>query len=75
MYTRLKNAEQCKKQLNQLHTYADQIKSDSLSEDLLFTEANYYQTFGMPDKSLACYKELVSKTFERKRRKRHRAML
>lgn len=25
MYTRLKNAEQCKKQLNQLHTYADQI--------------------------------------------------
>ena len=61
MYTRLKNAEQCKKQLNQLHTYADQIKSDSLSEDLLFTEANYYQTFGMPDKSLACYKELFRK--------------
>ena len=50
-----------KKQLNQLHTYADQIKSDSLSEDLLFTEANYYQTFGMPDKSLACYKELFRK--------------
>lgn len=61
MYTRLKKAEQCKKQLNQLHTYADQIKSDSLSEDLLFTEANYYQTFGMPDKSLACYKELFRK--------------
>ena len=61
MYTRLKNAEQCKNQLNQLHTYADQMKSDALSEDLLFTEANYYQTFGMPDKSLACYKELFQK--------------
>ena len=48
---RLKMQSNVKKQLNQLHTYADQIKSDSLSEDLLFTRANYYQTFGMPDKS------------------------
>lgn len=61
MYTRLKNAEQCKLQLKQLHTYVDQIKSDSLLEDLLFAEANFYQTFGMPDKSLACYKELFQK--------------
>lgn len=61
MYTRLKNTEQSKLQLNQLHTYVDQMKSDSLLEDLLFTEANYYQTFGMQDKSLACYKELFQK--------------
>lgn len=61
MYTRLKNAEQCKVLLNQMHTYADQMKSDSIKEDLLYTEADYYQTFGMPDKSLAVYKQLFQK--------------
>ena len=61
MYTRLKNADQCRIQLNQLKTYADQMKSDSLKEELLFTEADYYQTFGMTDKSLECYKSLFGK--------------
>lgn len=61
MYTRLKNADQCRIQLNQLKTYADQMKSDSLKEELLFTEADYYQTFGMTDKSLECYKSLFQK--------------
>lgn len=61
MYTRLKNAEQCKRQLDLLHTYADQMKSDSVAEDLLLAEAGFYRTFGMPDKSLACYKELFRK--------------
>lgn len=61
MYTRLKNADQSRIQLNQLKTYADQMKSDSLQEELLFTEADYYQTFGMADKSLECYKELLQK--------------
>lgn len=61
MYTRLKNAEQSKLQLNQLHTYANQIKSDSLTESMLLLEADYYQNFGMSDKSLACYKQLFLK--------------
>lgn len=61
MYTNLKNTEQCKLLLNQLHNYADQLKSDSLQEELLMTEANYYQTFGMTDKSLDCYKKLFQK--------------
>jgi hypothetical protein len=30
--------------LKQLHSYTDQLKSDSLQEELLMTEANYYQT-------------------------------
>ena len=61
MYTNLKNTEQCKILLNQLHSYADQLKSDSLQEELLTTEAGYYQTFGMTDKSLECYKTLFQK--------------
>ena len=44
MYTNLKNTEQCKILLKQLHSYTDQLKSDSLQEELLMTEANYYQT-------------------------------
>lgn len=61
MYTNLKNTEQCKILLKQLHTYADQLKSDSLTEALLMTEAGYYQTFGMTDKSLECYNAIFQK--------------
>ncbi|GFI00916.1 HAMP domain-containing sensor histidine kinase [uncultured Phocaeicola sp.] len=61
MYTNLKNTEQCKILLKQLHTYSDHLKSDSLREELLMTEAGYYQTFGMTDKSLECYKALFQK--------------
>lgn len=61
MYTNLKNTEQCKILLKQLHTYSDQLKSDTLKEELLMTEAGYYQTFGMTDKSLECYKTLFQR--------------
>ena len=43
MYTNLKNTEQCKILLQQLHSYTDQLKSDSLQEELLMTEANHYE--------------------------------
>lgn len=59
MYMRLNNHEQCQKQLNQLKVYADQAKTDNLQEDLLMTQAGYYQKFGMTEKSLDCYKKLV----------------
>jgi signal transduction histidine kinase len=59
MYTALKNMEQCRGLLGQLHTYADQLKNDSLSQDLLFTEANLYHVFGQEEKSLACYKRML----------------
>ena len=75
MYTRLKNAEQCKKQLNQLHTYADQIKSDSLSEDLLFTELIITKHSVCRTKASHAIKNCFEKRSKRKRRKRHRAML
>lgn len=58
MYTRLKNSEQCQKQLEYLHNFADQSKSADLREKLLFIEADYYQTTGQSAKSLQCYKQL-----------------
>ena len=61
MYLRLNNKEQCQKQLNQLKVYADQAKTDALQEDYLMSEAGYYQKFGMTEKSLECYKQLVQK--------------
>lgn len=61
MYMRLNNAEQSKLQVEKLEDYATKAKSNEVSEDLLLTKANYFQKFGMNDKSLQCYKELVQK--------------
>ncbi len=61
IYIRLKNADQCKSQVELLKTYANQAGTDVLQEEVWLLEANYYQTFGMTDKSLACYKQLVQK--------------
>lgn len=61
MYMRLNNAERSKAQVEQLEAYAKQAKDDATSEDLLMTKAGYYQKFGMAEKSLECYKQLVQK--------------
>ncbi|MBR5540823.1 MAG: HAMP domain-containing histidine kinase [Bacteroides sp.] len=61
MYIRLNNAEQSKLQIEKLEDLAEKAKQDALSEDLLMTKAGYFQKFGMNDKSLQCYKELVQK--------------
>ena len=59
MYMRIKNAEQCKNQLNQLEAFAKQIKKQEFTEDLLFAQAHFYQRFDMPSQSLQCYKKLI----------------
>ena len=61
MYMRLNNAEQSKLQIEKLEDFAERAKQDEVSEDLLMTKAGYYQKFGMNDKSLQCYKQLVQK--------------
>ena len=66
MYMRLSNNDRCKMQLDQLKTYANQAQSDALQEDFLMTRANYYQKFGMTEKSLECYKQLIQKRSEGK---------
>ena len=61
MYMRLNNAEQSKLQVEKLEDFAEKAKQDEVSEDLLMTKAGYYQKFGMNDKSLQCYKQLVQR--------------
>ena len=61
MYMRLNNAEQCKLQVEKLEDWANKAQQNTLSEDLLMTKAGYFQKFGMNDKSLQCYKQLVQK--------------
>lgn len=61
MYMRLNNAEQSKLQIEKLEGFAERTQQDEVIEDLLMTKAGYYQKFGMNDKSLQCYKQLVQK--------------
>lgn len=66
MYMRLSNSERSMEQLEKMKNYANQAKLEDLQEDLLMSEAGYYQKFGMTDKSLQCYKLLVQKRSEGK---------
>ena len=65
MYTNLKNTEQCKILLKQLHSYTDLLKSDSLQEELLMTEANYYQNFRYDRQKLGMLQHLIPKALYR----------
>ena len=47
MYINLKNPARAKEQLTKLEETAKASHNDSLSNDLLYTQANYYYTFGM----------------------------
>jgi hypothetical protein len=60
MYTNIKKWEQCKTILAQLKDYASKLKSNTINEDFLFTEASLYHTFGLEEKSLAAYKQIVN---------------
>jgi len=62
MYMRLSNKQkECQEQLAKLEDWAEKANSNEVSEDLLMTKAGYFQKFGMNDKSLQCYKELVQR--------------
>ncbi len=66
LYTNLKNLQNCKVQLNILHYCASQIKSSALENELLLTEANFYQAFGMTTQSHNYYKQYILKKTEGK---------
>jgi signal transduction histidine kinase len=62
MYMRLSNKQkECQEQLAKMEDWAQKANSNEVSEDLLMSKAGYYQKFGMNDKSLQCYKQLVQK--------------
>ena len=62
MYMRLSNKQkECQEQLAKMEDWAEKANSNEVSEDLLMAKAGYYQKFGMNDKSLQCYKQLVQR--------------
>jgi signal transduction histidine kinase len=62
MYMRLLNKQtECQEQLGRMEAWAEKAKSNEVDEDLLMAKAGYFQKFGMNDKSLQCYKELVQR--------------
>ena len=60
MYIGLKNAAQAKIQLDKLAETAGLAKNDSLSENLLYTQASYYYTFGQNTQGDACFQKLIN---------------
>ncbi len=60
MYINLKNPARAKEQLAKLEETAKAAKNDSLtSNDLLYTQANYYYTFGMNSQGDAYINRLI----------------
>lgn len=67
IYTKLKNATQAEAQLNVLVELARQAGSATLNEELLYTQASYYYTFGLSSQGDACFNQLVSQYKQQKK--------
>ena len=61
MYMKLKKSESAKDQLNMLDVLATRASDESLKNDLLYTKAIYYYTFGQNAKGNAVFKEMADK--------------
>lgn len=61
MYIHEGKAESSKAQLDLLHYCMSYLKADSLKDNMLLSEAEYYQAFGMENKSIERYKELLQR--------------
>ena len=59
MYIKLRKTASAKEQLSKLEGWAKAAKVDSLSSNLLYTQANYYYTFGMNAQGDQAFKHLV----------------
>lgn len=66
MYINLKNPARAKEQLTKLEETAKASHNDSLSNDLLYTQANYYYTFGMNAQGDAATNRLIGQYKEQK---------
>lgn len=66
MYIQLKNAAQAQGQLDHLNDWASQAGSPSLSEELLYTQAGFYYTFGQTDRGDACFQQLIAQYKDKK---------
>lgn len=61
MYIKLRNSKRAKEQLERLEEQTKTIENDSISNDLLYTQANVYYTFGESTKGDACINKLIEK--------------
>lgn len=61
MYIKLKNPSRAKEQLDRLEETAKAARNDSLSNDLLYTQATYYYTFGMNAQGDEAISRLIGK--------------
>lgn len=66
MYIQLKNAAQAQGQLDRLTNWAAQAGNPSLSEELLYTQASYYYTFGQTSKGDAYFQQLITQYKDKK---------
>lgn len=66
MYINLKNPARAKEQLTRLEETAKAARNDSLNNDLLYTQANYYYTFGMNSQGDASINRLIGQYKEQK---------
>ena len=66
MYINIKNPARAKEQLKKLEETAQAAKSDSLNNDFLYTQANYYYTFGMNSQGDAYINRLIGQYKEQK---------
>ncbi|MCD8183143.1 MAG: ATP-binding protein [Bacteroides sp.] len=60
IYIKSKNSIRAKEQLDRLEEIAKTVRNDSLSNDLLYTQANYYYTFGMNAQGDSAFKKLIA---------------
>ena len=61
MYIKLRKSDSAKDQLNILENLASQSGQESVKNDLLYTKAIYYYTFGMNAQGNAVFKEMADK--------------
>lgn len=66
MYINLKNSARAKEQLTRLEETAKASRNDSLNNDLLYTQANYYYIFGMNAQGDAAINRLIGQYKEQK---------
>lgn len=66
MYMKLKNGAKTKELVDQLNQLAKTAATDSLANDALYAQANYYYSFGMPQQGDAALDRLVAKHKEAK---------
>lgn len=66
MYTRLRKSANAKEQLNAMENLANMAKDDDVTNDMLYSKAIYYYSFGQTTEGNAAFKVMAQKLTEQK---------